>query len=102
MVKISVIRMDNAGHIHWDNGLYPNEHKDITPYNHDCSIGALIWKASKTYNDVRFCKEAKTIIFVDVWSNSLICTSFKPSLVSKDKKIYKLLFLCYMKRIVVV
>ena len=31
----------------------------------------LIWKALKTYNDIRFCKEAKTIIVVDVWLNSL-------------------------------
>ena len=31
-----------------------------------------IWKASNTYNDIEFCKEAKTIIIVDIWSNSLI------------------------------
>ena len=27
--------------------------------NHDFSFGALIWKASKTYNDLKFCKELK-------------------------------------------
>ena len=26
----------------------------------------MIWKASKTYNDIKFCKEAKTITVVDV------------------------------------
>ena len=31
----------------------------------------MIWKASKTYNDVEFCKEPKTIIVVDEWFNSL-------------------------------
>ena len=31
----------------------------------------LIWKVSKTYNDIKFCKEAKTIIVVDMWLNSL-------------------------------
>ena len=31
---------------------------------------ALIWKASKTYNDIKFCKEAKTLIVVDIWLNS--------------------------------
>ena len=40
--------------------------KDIFK-NHDYSFGVLIWKASKTYNDIKFCKEAKTIIVVDVW-----------------------------------
>ena len=29
-----------------------------------------IWKVSKTYYDVKFFKEAKTIIFADVWLNS--------------------------------
>ena len=31
----------------------------------------LVWKAPKTYNDIKFWKEAKTIIVVDVWLNSL-------------------------------
>ena len=30
-----------------------------------------MWKAPKTYNDIEFCKEAKTIIDVSKWLNSL-------------------------------
>ena len=33
---------------------------------------ALIWKESKTYNDTKFCKEAETIIVVDIWPISVI------------------------------
>ena len=33
---------------------------------------ALIRKASKTENDIEFCKEAKMIIVVDVWLKSFI------------------------------
>ena len=36
----------------------------------DYSRGALIWKASKTY-DTKFCKEVKMTVVVDVWLNSL-------------------------------
>ena len=38
---------------------------------HDFSFRALIWKESKTYDDIKFCKEAKMIIVVYIWSNSL-------------------------------
>ena len=31
----------------------------------------MIWKASKISNDIKFCREAKTIIVVDIWFNSL-------------------------------
>ena len=37
----------------------------------DYSFGALNWKASKTSDHIIFCKEAKTIIVVDVGLNSL-------------------------------
>ena len=47
--------------------MYPHEHKDIIPKNHDCTFGALIWNTTKTYNDIKICKEAKTIIVVDIW-----------------------------------
>ena len=39
--------------------------------DHDYSFGALIRKASKTYNDKELCKEAKTVIVVDKWLNCL-------------------------------
>ena len=35
---------------------------------------ALIRKASKTSNDIRFCEEPKTIVVVDKWFNSLNLT----------------------------
>ena len=44
--------------------MYPPEYKEYKE-NHDFSFGALIWNASKTYNDIKFCKDAKTIIIVD-------------------------------------
>ena len=47
-----------------------HEHTDIFPSNYDNSFGALIGKASKTFNDMKFCKKAKTIIIVDIWLNS--------------------------------
>ena len=50
--------------------MYPPWYKDIFPWNHDYSFVALNWKASKTYNYIKFCKEAKTIIVVDIWWNS--------------------------------
>ena len=31
------------------------------------SLLASIWKAPKTFNDKKFCKEPKTIIIVDQW-----------------------------------
>ena len=40
-------------------------YKDIFPWNHDYSFGALVRKASKTC-DIKFCKETKTIVFVHV------------------------------------
>ena len=46
--------------------MYPLEYKDIFPKKHDNLLGALIWKASKTYNDIKFCNEAKTAIVVDL------------------------------------
>ena len=39
--------------------------------NRDFSFEALIWKASKTYNGIESCKEAKTIIVVGKWLHSL-------------------------------
>ena len=51
--------------------MHPFEYNDIFPYDHDFSFEVLIWKASKTYNEVRFYQDAKTIIFVDIWLNSL-------------------------------
>ena len=53
------------------NTSVPNsahEHKDILTHY---SFGTLIWKVSKTYSDMKFCKEAKTIIVVEIWLNSL-------------------------------
>ena len=32
---------------------------------------ALIWYATRTYNDMKFCKEAKTITVFEKWLNSL-------------------------------
>ena len=46
--------------------VYPPENEDIFPYNSYYSFGAVIWKASKTCNNIKFCKEAKRIIVVDV------------------------------------
>ena len=40
-------------------------------YMRTFSLNPLIWNISKTYNDIKFCKEAKTIIVVDMWLNSL-------------------------------
>ena len=49
---------------------------------------ALIWKASKTMNDIKFCKEAKTIIVVDKWLNSLMCRQ-QISMVNHSYTVYK-------------
>ena len=51
--------------------VYPHEHKGIFPQNHDYFIGPLIWKAPKSYNVIQICKEAKTLIVVDTWLDSL-------------------------------
>ena len=51
---------------------YQQEHKDIFPENHDYSVLTLILKPSKTYIDRKFCKEAKTIMVVDIWLNYVI------------------------------
>ena len=40
--------------------------------NHDFSFWTLIWKASRTYNDRKFCKEPNTIIVFDKWFKSQI------------------------------
>ena len=61
------------------------------PQNHDNSFGALIWKASKIYNDIKLCKESKTITVVDIWLNSLMNLSFSPPFcvsVKVDIKMY--------------
>ena len=42
----------------------------ILGYLSDFSFGASIWKAPKTYNDIKFWKEPKTIIVFDKWLNS--------------------------------
>ena len=44
--------------------------------NPDFSFEALIWRAPKTYKDVKFCKEPKTIIVVDEWFNSSTMYNF--------------------------
>ena len=62
MTKTAIFSQDVA----WVQ-LNPHEHKDIFSENQDYSFGALIWK---TY-DIKFCKEAKTIIVVGIWLNSL-------------------------------
>ena len=51
--------------------MYPPLYYDIFQQNHDFSFVASIWKAPKTYNDIKFCKEPKSIIVVDKWLNSL-------------------------------
>ena len=51
--------------------MYPLEYNDTFPQNHDYSFGALIWKGSKTNDDIKCCTEAKTIIIVNVRLNSL-------------------------------
>ena len=51
--------------------MNPPLYCDIFPRNHDFSFVASIGKAPKTYNDIKFCKEPKTIIVVDKWLNSL-------------------------------
>ena len=51
--------------------MYQHEHKDIFPWNHDYSLGALIWKASKTHNDIKLCREGNTIIVLDIRLKSL-------------------------------
>ena len=51
--------------------VYPHEHKDIFPDNHDYSFGALIWRSSQLNNDITFLKEPKTIIIIDIVLNSL-------------------------------
>ena len=51
---------------------------------YDYSFGALIWKASKTYNSVKFCTEAKTIIVVNMYMVKLFkVSSFRFSGVMK-------------------
>ena len=47
--------------------MNPDVYKDNFPQNHDYSF----WKASKIYNDVQLCREANTIIVVNIWLNSL-------------------------------
>ena len=44
----------------------PAQHKHIFPENHDYSFGVLIWKATNIYKDVKFCKDAKRSIFVEL------------------------------------
>ena len=54
--------------------MYPQTHKDIfleIMITFFFGGGLLIWNASKSYNDVKFCQEAKTIIVVNTWLNSL-------------------------------
>ena len=53
-------------------GLYvPTFTLGYLSINHDFPFGTLIWKASMTYKDTKFCKELKAIIVVDIWLNSL-------------------------------
>ena len=47
--------------------MCPHEFKNIFPYNHDYSFRALIWNGTRTYDDMKFCREAKSIIGVDKW-----------------------------------
>ena len=54
--------------------MYPQTHKDIfleIMITFFFGGELLIWNASKSYNDVKFCQEAKTIIVVNTWLNSL-------------------------------
>ena len=45
---------------------------------------ALIWIMTKTFNDIKFRKEAKTIIFVDIRLDPLNTGIFIQRLVTKD------------------
>ena len=50
--------------------MNPHEYKNIHDI-HDSSFRALIGNASRSYNDIKSCREAKAVIVVDIWLSSL-------------------------------
>ena len=67
--------------------MYLHDQKDVFSFKIMILFCALIWNATKPNNDITFCKDAQTIIIVDIWLTKL----FKPILLVLQIQVSKLL-----------